>query len=227
MAPPEYDQRTPAFPRKDGLQRRTRGAAGAGYTPGVRPLVLLSGFGPYEKVVENPSAVLVRALSAAPPAGVEVHSAPELPVSFDRATAAWDALHGAVLPRRPGLVVAVGAAPKEAVLRLESRARGALPGLDRPDVDGVLARDTGRAGATLTTDLDLAAVRDALSAEGYRELRLSDDAGGYVCERLYHHVLATVGGSALFLHVPPFAAVPLERQTRLAGRMIELLLAQL
>ena len=49
------------------------------------PLLLVTGFGPYEDVEENPSGRLVERLDLDPPAGVEI-AARILPVSFRGST---------------------------------------------------------------------------------------------------------------------------------------------
>jgi pyrrolidone-carboxylate peptidase len=62
------------------------------------------------------------------------------------------------------------------------------------------------------TRFDLDACRATLESGGVCDVSLSDDAGGYVCERVYREILALgeqLGVPALFLHVPPLAARPL------------------
>jgi len=181
------------------------------------PLVLVSGFGAFERVGANPSAAIARALGRRPPRGWRV-AAVELPVSFARAPQAWDAFRRG-LRGRPALFLALGVS-KEASLRLERLGRPRLKAVRRADVDGDLPRAHSRRGPALETPLDLGRLARALRARGAGpvRVRVSSSAGGYVCERIYHHVLVRAreeGLPALFVHVPPLRRVPLATQVRL------------
>ena len=92
------------------------------------------------------------------------------------------------------------------------------------DNDGVRAAGVRLAGEPrLETGLDLDALARALVAGGAADVRVSDDAGGFVCERVYHHALTRArerGIPAVFLHVPPLAAVGLEAQTRAVAALL-------
>jgi len=178
----------------------------------TRPLVLLSGFGAFERVQSNPSGALVRALVVRPPVGWRVAGV-ELPVSFARAPRAWDRRR-AGLRRAPQLLLALGVS-KERSFRLERFGRPRLRRVPRPDVDGESAALHSRPGPALESPLELAPLARALRAHGLGPLRVSRSCGGYVCERIYHHVLVRGREQripALFLHVPPLAHVPLRQQ---------------
>lgn len=180
-------------------------------------LILVSGFGSFPGVADNPSAHVARALEADPPEGTEVRAA-VLPVSFRRAPGGWDELLERTAPRVPDLLLALGVQPK-ATFRLETGARARLRKRWRGDVDGVVARR----GSALErnprrTRLDLLALAQELEQAGGRPVRISRDAGGYVCERIYHHALmraAELGCPGLFLHVPPAARVAAQRQAEI------------
>ena len=190
-----------------------------------RELVLVTGFGAFEEVVDNPSGALAEALEGHRESGLEVCGR-LLPVSFGRVGAALDAVLDD-LPRRPAAILCLGV-QKQNWFRLESRARVQLPPDERFDVDGApipnepLAADRDRA-----TVLDVERLREALERAGAHDARVSDDAGGYVCEATYHHALRRAderGVPALFLHVPPNAAVPVERQLPLVRGLLPHLL---
>ena len=190
-------------------------------------LVLLSGFGPYENVERNPSGAIARRLPDEPPAGVEVRSV-ELPVSFDRAPRVWDGLVESVGERRPDLLVGLGAKRKPG-FALERRARAGLDNGVRCDMDGVAARECAlpAGGGDLESGLDLEALVEGLAGEGVADVRVSEDAGGYVCERFYHHLLGRAqrwGCPALFVHVPLLELVELERQCEIVRRLVALAL---
>jgi pyrrolidone-carboxylate peptidase len=76
------------------------------------------------------------------------------------------------------------------------------------------------------TAVDLQRVLAALERHGVREVEISESAGGYVCEHLYHHLLGRAGERgipALFLHVPPERYASLARQLE----VVRLVLAEL
>lgn len=193
------------------------------------PLVLVTGFGAFEHVGRNPSREVALALERDPPAGAQVVAA-ELPVAFDRVEAALE--RGLLaLPRRPDLLLGLGV-QKLPSFRLERRARGRLAGRRR-DNDGRAASDLrGGPAVDRTTRFDLERLAEVLRAAGAPRVRISEDAGGYVCERTYHALLtagARLGAPALFLHVPPSEALAPERQAgivrALVSALVETLLA--
>src|SRR5688572_7376953 len=154
------------------------------------PLVLVSGFGPFEEVGTNPSGEIARALEARPPRGWRVRAV-VLPVSFTRAPETWDARLAELIGQgeRPALCLSLGVS-KESGFRLERFGGPELKLVPRPDVDGRTAAEFTRAGPRLESGLDLERLLEALRGRGLADVRLSLTAGGYVCERIYHHVLA-------------------------------------
>jgi pyrrolidone-carboxylate peptidase len=177
------------------------------------PLVLVAGFGRYFRTGDNPSAHIATELEREPPAGLEVRAA-VLPVTFAGVGAAWDALIARAGTRRPGLLLGLGM-HAGASFRLERRARAALssPSLDNAAVCGrglVLPGDAERTNTAAWEQLAA-----WLRSSGAADVELSDDAGGFVCEASYHHLLGRareVACPALFLHVPDGALVAAERQ---------------
>src|SRR5262245_44137908 len=154
------------------------------------PLVLVSGFGPFEEVGVNPSGEIATALEARPPRGSRVRAV-VLPVSFARAPEAWDGRLSELIGQgeRPDLCLSLGVA-KEPGFRLERFGGPELKLVPRPDVDGRTAAEFTRSGPRLESGLDLGRLLEALRGRGIADARLSQTAGGYVCERIYHHVLA-------------------------------------
>jgi pyroglutamyl-peptidase len=189
------------------------------------PLFLLTGFGAFVDVAENPSGLVVERLLAAPPAGVRLAGG-VLPVSIERVPDAFDALLAAA-PAPAAAFVCLGVQRKPWFC-LERRARAALSSV-KIDNDGLPASGVRLAGAAvLETGLDLDVLAAALVRGGAGDVRISDDAGGFVCERTYHLALtraAERGIPAVFLHVPPLDAVTLEAQSRAAAAMLAALAA--
>ena len=174
------------------------------------PLVLVTGFGPFPGVEHNPSGELALALAADPPPGAAVR-ADVLPVTFDGVGAAYDEL---LAGSAPDVLLSLGV-HRGPEFRLERRARGRLE-TSRPDaagrVGGVLELSDE---PELACGYDLEELARVLIAAGAASVRLSSDAGQYVCERTYHHVLTRArerGLPALFLHVPPLEFASVEEQ---------------
>ena len=187
-------------------------------------LALISGFGPFESFGRNPSGEVARALARSPPPGLQVVSG-EIPVSFARAPAAWDELLEGLDGARPILFLGLGV-QRRAGFRLERRARPRLKLVPRVDVDGRLPREFSRAGPTLATEFALEPLLARLEARGVADAWISESAGGYVCEWIYHHILTRGrerGTAAFFVHVPPERFAPLERQIEVVRWILEAL----
>jgi pyroglutamyl-peptidase len=202
---------------------------GNGICGGV-PVLLVTGFGPFLEVTDNPSAALAR--------GVDGAVIPSLSSALLRTTGAPRGLRGAaggpvrvvgqVLPvsfaRAPDLVVqAARALDAVAVLGFGVAVTRPLPCVERvarvscvprPDVDGVVLERLAPLGAleAVPTTIDAAALADALGAE------LSDDAGGYVCNAwLYRVAQALPDRGVGFVHVPVTGLDPARLLAALTG----------
>jgi len=174
--------------------------------------LLVTGFGPFPGVQRNPSREIARALEQRGLGdGVEVSGA-ELPVAFTQVAPAIDAVLRQMVPP-PDAILGLGVWGNGDAFRLERRARGVF---DTTRLDN--AGETGAGidlGPPLATNLDLERLAERMRLAGAGEVRLSEDAGGYVCERTYRHLLTRArefGARAVFLHVPPLEVVDLERQ---------------
>ena len=181
---------------------------------GAPRTVLLTGFGPFGAEAFNPSERVVRALDGQRLAGGLQVRGRVLPVAFDAARAALDedfASHG-----MPALALGLGLAASRRELSVE---RVALNLADAPIPD---------AAGEQPVDLPLAAsgpparfatwpakaVAAALRAAGH-PCGLSLSAGSHVCNAVLYALLERLeplGVPAGFLHLPPIAVWPLERQ---------------
>ncbi len=173
--------------------------------------ILLTGFGPFPGVTENPSGWLVETLT-------EALNAPTAPKS---AEARSFTLHGAVFPTewdyvaahalrlcrqvRPDLLIHFGVSPRSKVMRVE---RSAVNRIDRrPDACGNYPGSTrvfDRGRERLETRLPVTAIAARLRTQGH-DARVSNGCGRYLCNLLYYRSLAwahTNGSDALFIHVP-------------------------
>jgi len=187
-------------------------------------LVLVTGFGPFPGVEHNPSGRLALELAQRPPAGLQLRTV-ELPVTFDGVPVALADFVGQHACEPTALLLSMGV-HRGPGFRLERRAR-ARPTSERPDQAG--GGGAGhRADRERITGLDLESLRAGLVdvAEGVGGVTVSDDAGGYVCDWTYQHLLQhgeRLGVPALFLHVPPIDQVAVEEQRPVVERLLELL----
>ncbi len=186
------------------------------------PLVLITGFGPFEKRRFNPSRVIAAELERETPRGVRVRSI-ELPVSFHGAPREVERFVERHAKSKPVLLLGLGVQKKN-WFRFETRARGVYT-TRRSDNDGTVGAAIGAGvGRALRTKVDVRALAKLLGAAGAEDVRISTDAGGYVCERTYHALLTAGekhGIPAAFLHIPPAAFMRSTTQTRLIRALLE------
>lgn len=177
-----------------------------------QPILFLTGFEPFLDTPINASGELARALHGSTVAGARIHAV-VLPVTFDGMPPAYHAALEA-LPSAPLALCSLGV-QREPYFRLENRARPVLDS-HKPDTSGVFASEQAPLGsADRRTTLDLEVLAQAVHTAGGEDVRISEDAGGYVCERCYWEVLGEslardVPG--VFLHVPPITALALNEQ---------------
>jgi pyroglutamyl-peptidase len=159
--------------------------------------VLLTGFGPFPGVPENPSAALVRAVDGRRVRGVVLRGL-VLPVSYARGPAL-----ALAVARTTGAaaVIGFGVSARATGLEVERRAvRAARP--DLADVDGHALTDLGPGPDTTPATLDADALARALGAVR------SDDAGRYVCNAWLYRVSRALPVPVGFVHVPADGADP-------------------
>ncbi len=167
--------------------------------------ILVTGFEPYGGFGLNPSALIAERLDGAAIGDHRVIGR-TLPVSLADLDGALDRVLADV---DPVLVVALGLASDEPVVRLERFAVN-LADFAIPDNDG--ARVAGRAlapegPAALAARLPLPAIRDALLARGI-PARLSNSAGTYLCNAAMYRLLARLPDAVPcgFIHLPHLPA---------------------
>ena len=170
--------------------------------------LLITGFGPFPGVADNPSARLVRHIGALARQGVFLdrndlqddvicHSH-ILPTQWQRAGAQL-AQHFAAF--KPDMALHFGYSARARGLVLERSARNIRCG--SPDAKGQRAACAviqPGAPARLDTDFDLARLV-ASNTHANCKLLLSDDAGQYLCNEVYYRSLR-LSKSALFVHIP-------------------------
>jgi pyroglutamyl-peptidase len=185
----------------------------------MRPVVLLTGFGPFPGAPENPSQRLVEALRDGRAGGLdcELHSA-VLPTRYDAAREAALRLHRRL---RPDIAVHFGFSLKAQGFTLERMAANRiLPGrLDAGGARPARAAIRPAGPRTCASTLPLESIRAALADRGL-PAAFSDDAGGYVCNLIFYAAGARRGPAmAGFVHVPLIAETPPRPAQRVrAGR---------
>lgn len=163
-------------------------------------MIVISGFEPFGRHAVNSSEVLVRAAESSPRLAGLIARAVILPVEFDHCYAI---LHD-VLEATPHQAVVCFGQTTAMEVRLEHVAR------NRDHVrDGEPPRHRERvirAGAPpeLPSMLSLEAVAASLTSQSIRFAH-SGDAGGYVCNNLFFHLMSASRRSVVpcgFIHVP-------------------------
>lgn len=169
------------------------------------PRVLLTGFGPFPGVPDNPSGwlaeTLVRSLGASARQDVTLSHA-VLPTEWEAMATHVPRLHEAL---RPHLMIHFGVSCSATGLRLERAAHNRTE--PRLDAGGSLppCSEVSKQGqARLETSLPVKAMAAQLRAQGH-EARVSNSCGRYLCNDLYYRSLRwadAAGFDVLFVHVP-------------------------
>jgi len=172
-----------------------------------RPVrILLTGFGPFPGMPRNPSEALVRRLAATgalrrTPARIDT-------LVLDTVWRRLDVLATRIEGLRPDVILMVGVQSRDNRVRLERVARRHAT-RTTPDHAGegppcALASD---GPMHLRSRLPVPALVAALSGHGM-PVRISDDAGAYLCNAglrtaLARRVAGKPPGRAVFVHIPP------------------------
>jgi pyroglutamyl-peptidase len=187
--------------------------------PGVaRPRILVTGFGPFAGLRQNPSGLVAREVGRQGLAGARVVSR-VLPVRFDGAEARVVALCRRL---RPDAVLSLGVAIGAPVIRVETTALNRAD-FRVADAVGVVAKTTPSptGAAARVATYDARAVLRALRKAGVPAV-MSHHAGTHLCNlTLYHFLSALSADHAVgFLHLPllPEQVVDLLRGQTRRGR---------
>ena len=185
------------------------------------PRVLITGFGPFPGVLNNPSAWLVEALAARPPLDCngDIHVR-ILPTAWEEA---------ALMPRfyarlQPHVMIHFGVSERAKAVRIERSAHNRAA--SRPDAKGALPATTlirEQGPDRFDTRLPAAQLAARLKTRGLPAVA-SRSAGSYLCNFLYYHSLGwalaqTDPRIVLFVHIPPLSTKggPFGAEALLAG----------
>jgi pyroglutamyl-peptidase len=182
----------------------------------ARPLILVTGFGPFAGLRQNPSGLVAREIGRQGLAGVRV-VAQVLPVRFDGAEARVVALCRRL---RPDAVLSLGVAIGAPVIRVETTALNRTD-FRVADAGGVVADTTpSPAGAAArVATYDGRAVLRALQKAGV-PAAMSHHAGTHLCNLTLYHFLSALPADhpVGFLHLPLLPEQVVELLRRQSGR---------
>jgi pyroglutamyl-peptidase len=160
--------------------------------------LLLTAFGPFPGAPENPTPALIAALARTPAHGVSIATH-----VFRTAHAEVTAdLPGVIARHKPDAVVLFGLAGRTHAIRIETTAHNATD-RRKKDAAGQRPKQPHLAVAPMLrrTRLPATALVRAVRRAGI-PVRLSQDAGRYLCNVSYWHALSPGLPPAIFIHVP-------------------------
>jgi pyrrolidone-carboxylate peptidase len=160
--------------------------------------VVVTGFGAFRDVVENPSGRVARALDGRVVGRVSIVAA-EVPVRYGAGPDAAVALaerHGAVA------IIGLGRHPTTEAPRVETVGHNAGSGTDTDGDEWTVLEPDGP--ARVDTSIDAATLAEAIAGT------VTDDAGRYVCNAWIYRVTRALGARCAvgFVHVPPAGMDP-------------------
>ena len=171
-----------------------------------RTRILLTGFGPFPGISDNPSARLVETLT-----GASSFAPRDCELRTEVFPTEWGAV-GMLVPRllksvQPDVTIHFGVSRQAHSLRIERSAHNRI--VPRVDAAGVLpARRTIHVGGPARLDSTVAVPRLAAKLrESGVPANSSAHAGSYLCNFLYYHSLAwamsrDAAAKMLFVHIP-------------------------
>jgi pyroglutamyl-peptidase len=175
--------------------------------------ILITGFGSFPGVDQNPTQKLVHNLSTIQFQNTDV-IAKVLDVSFERSTLQITQILSK--NKYPPIFLLHFGVSRDPFIRIENQATNTKHATI-PDVDGSYFRDTPidrkyPLDQSLSTNINTLGLMKHLKQEGY-PARISNDAGRYVCNSTYYHSLRWIENNfstmapsiptCLFVHVPP------------------------
>tara|TARA_R110000782_G_scaffold268689_1_gene365590 strand:+ start:123122 stop:123760 length:639 start_codon:yes stop_codon:yes gene_type:complete len=165
------------------------------------PLVIVTGFGPFPGVTDNPSEMLLRELERAQMSDGLRHEFVLLETAYRHVSDRVAEL----LARRPAVVIHLGYISTAAMLCLECRATSKRS-TSHPDVTGFTPYTKTPPTVLENRRVNFTELLTELAAAGI-PAQLSHDAGTYVCNHTYFTVLnairhAGLQTKALFVHIP-------------------------
>eukprot|EP00047_Mylnosiga_fluctuans_P021166 m.101305 g.101305 ORF g.101305 m.101305 type:complete len:350 (-) comp8784_c0_seq5:132-1181(-) len=161
--------------------------------------ILVTGFQPFGRHVVNPSWQIMQTLDGTTIAGATV-VARELPVEYDKIPGLLDGLW-----KWPGVVLCVHCGVGlEGSIRIERYAHnGTYTRLDNLQAAPQSGKCVDALGADLTLTSSVNVQKLVAELPEADQIRVSEDAGHYLCEFTYFYSLHLHIAPTIFVHVPP------------------------
>ncbi len=175
------------------------------------PNLIVTGFGPFDTLISNPSSDIISALSCRDDIVLAI---PEVNVSISGVDSALAQIAGI---QSPFIIVHFGVDMNARGIKIEPQAFNEK-NFRIPDQDGnvcILQQIVEGGAAILSTSLN---VTDLVSLDPC--CRLSTDPGRYICNLLYYKSLIS-GYRSVFIHVPPFSVIPIKKQLEVISRILD------
>lgn len=181
----------------------------------IANVLLISGFGPFAGMPDNPSWKAVEPLHDTMIAGLDVRVI-EVPVVWDTSLPTF---FDEYFRLKPVIAIAAGVAMGEQVIRLEATARNYATGTDEAADPWPTGKIDPSGPDKYKALMPLQALRPAMEAKGY-PTAISDNAGDFLCNYLFYGLMKQLtaenpeqhilGG---FIHVPGPEVVSTEKMT--------------
>lgn len=176
--------------------------------------VILTGFGPFGEVKENPTQKLIELLKNE--MQNELYQFFILPVSYEYCSE-WSSKN---IDSNTSLVVHFGVAANSKLIRIERTAKNQTGSSN--DIDGISGQGyiSELETETIQTGLDVSGLVDSMCASGL-ECELSDDAGDYLCNYIFFKSLQVKSDQVLFVHVPNEKELPLSKLKEFTLKLLD------
>lgn len=175
--------------------------------------VILTGFGPFGEVKENPTQKLIELLKNE--MQNELYQFFILPVSYEYCSE-WSSKN---IDSNTSLVVHFGVAANSKLIRIERTAKNLIGSSN--DVDGTSGQGkiSESDSTIIQTGIDVPELVDSLCSSGM-ECEVSDDAGDYLCNYIFFKSLQVKSDQVLFVHVPPEKELPLSELKKFTFKLL-------
>ena len=192
------------------------------------PTLILTGFGPFGDVIDNPTSLIIQELR-------KKQLCVEVPVKLyavlEVSTVGVDAFLQSVSDvRGDRICIHLGVDSSGHHFKLERAAYNNTT-FRIPDTTGLQPNackivDQFEFDEPLASKFNLDAALTTLQDEGF-DVKTSDDPGRYLCNYVFYQSQCCAPDCpVVFIHVPPFSVYPMEQQVAFVSRAVEVLTAQ-
>lgn len=183
----------------------------------VMKKVLLSGFGPFLKIKNNPSEDIVKILAANFNLQFII-----LPVVFGEA---FEVLKRKCQEENPDVVLMFGVAATRSTICFERIGLNWVESKN-PDVTmktPVSGKIDSKQELALMSSFNLENLISQYDLNERKQIEVSYSAGAYVCNDLYFRMLNEkhISADKLFIHIPPFESIAQQRQIDLISPVVK------